>query len=223
MPATFRRTFRLTSRRLRALEFAALFVLLPLVIAWQGETMRRWIIPQLLLFTTLCLILLWRDASFDRRGLMAWPRPWRPCLLRIAALLILGGAAVLALAIQLPDTTPFALPHERPGLWLAILLLYPLLSALPQELIFRVFVFHRYRALFPGPRTLPLVSAGVFALAHLVLGNWVALWLSLAGGLLFAYTYARTGSLGLVTLEHGLWGGWLFTVGMGSHFYGGHV
>ncbi len=209
--------------RLRALEFAALFVLLPLLIAWQGEVMRRWIIPQLLLITALCLVLLWRDASFDRRRLMVWPKAWRPCLLRIAALLAIGGAAVLALASQMPDAHPFALPRERPGLWLAILLLYPLLSALPQELIFRVFVFHRYRALFPGRRTLPFISAGVFALAHLVLGNWVALVLSLAGGLLFAYTYARTGSLGLVTLEHGLWGNWLLTVGMGPYFYGGHI
>ncbi len=207
----------------RALEFAALFVLLPLVVAWQGVTLRRWIIPQLLLITALCLFLLWRDASFDRRRLLAWPHPWRACLLRIAVPLAIGGAAVLALAYRLPDAAPFVLPQERPVLWLAILLLYPLVSALPQELIFRVFLFHRYRALFPGPRTLPLISAGVFALAHLVLGNWVALLLSLAGGLLFAYTYARTGSLGLVTLEHGLWGNWLFTVGLGSHFYGGHL
>lgn len=212
-----------TAQRLRALEFAALFVLLPLVIAWQGETMRRWIIPQLLLISALCLFLLWRDASFDRHRLMAWPLAWRPCLLRIALVLVIGGAAVLALASRLPGADPFALPRQRAVLWLTILLLYPLISALPQELIFRVFIFHRYRALFPGTRTLPLVSAGVFALAHLVLGNWVAVLLSLAGGLLFAYTYARTGSLGLVTLEHGLWGDWLFTVGMGSYFYGGHV
>lgn len=60
-----------TAQRLRALEFAALFVLLQLVIAWQGETMRRWIIPQLLLIGALCLFLLWRDASFDRQWLMA--------------------------------------------------------------------------------------------------------------------------------------------------------
>ncbi|MGQ9685949.1 MAG: CPBP family intramembrane glutamic endopeptidase [Thiobacillaceae bacterium] len=211
------------TQRLRALEFAALFILLPLVIAWQGETMRRWIIPQLLLLTVICLVLLWRDASFDRHRLMGWPHAWRPCLLRIAIVLVIGGAAVLALASRLPGADPFALPQQRPVLWLAILLLYPLISALPQELIFRVFFFHRYRALFPDPRTLPLVSAGVFALAHLVLGNWVAVLLSLAGGLLFAYNYARTGSLGLVTLEHGLWGDWLFTVGMGSYFYGGHV
>lgn len=207
----------------RALEFVGLFILLPLVIAWQGETTRRWIIPQLLLITALCLILLWRDESFDRRRLLVWPRPWRPCLLRIAALLLIGGAALWALATQLPEVHPFSLPREQPVLWLAILLLYPLLSALPQELIFRVFLFHRYRDLFPGPWILPLVSAGVFALAHLVLGNWVALLLSFAGGLLFAYTYARTRSLGLVTLEHGLWGDWIFTLGMGRHFYGGHL
>ncbi len=211
------------SRHRRALEFAALFVLLPLVIAWQGEVMRRWIIPQLLLMTALCLVLLWRDPTFDRRRLLAWPEQWRPCLLRIGLLLILGGAGVWVMASLLPGVAPFGLPREQPILWLAVLLLYPLFSALPQELIFRVFLFHRYRALFRKPWSLPLASAGVFALAHLVLGNWVALLLSLAGGLLFAYTYAKTQSLMLTTLEHGLWGNWLFTLGMGSYFYGGHI
>lgn len=212
-----------SSRYHRTLEFAALFVLLPLLIAWQGETMRRWIIPQLLLIAGLCLVLLWRDTTFDRRRLVTWPRQWRPCLLRIGILLAIGGSIVLLLASVLLDVDPFGLPREQPVLWLAVLLLYPLLSALPQEVIFRVFLFHRYRLLFPGRWALPLVSAGVFSLAHLQLGNWVALLLSLAGGLLFAHTYAKTRSLGLVALEHGLWGDWLFTLGMGRYFYGGHL
>lgn len=207
----------------RAVEFSILFILLPLLLAWQGEVMRRWIIPQLLAFTALCLWWLARDPGFDRRRLIAWPRAWRPCLARIAALLLTGGAALLAFAYGLPGVEPFALPRERPLLWVAVLLFYPVLSALPQELIFRVFIFHRYRCLFPNPWQLALVSAAVFALAHLVLGNWVAPLLSLAGGLLFAYTYARTGSLALVTLEHGLWGNWLFTLGLGAYFYGGHI
>ena len=66
-------------------------------------------------------------------------------------------------------------------------------------------------------------SAGVFALAHLVLGNWQAPVLAWCGGLLFAWTYWRTRSLLLVTLEHGLWGNWLFTLGLGRYFYGGHI
>ncbi len=209
--------------RRRAVEFAVLFVLLPLLLAWQGEVMRRWIIPQLVAFTALCLWLLLRDPSFDRSRLTAWPRTWRPCLARISTLLLFGGAAVMALAYALPGVEPFGLPRERPSLWLAVLLLYPLLSALPQELIFRAFFFHRYRALFPSPWQLVLASATVFALAHLVLGNGIAPVLSLLGGLLFAYTYTKTGSLALVTLEHGLWGNWLFTLGLGAYFYGGHV
>lgn len=210
-------------QRNRAVEFVILFILLPLALGWHSEVMRRWIIPQLLAFTAFCLWLLLRDSGFDRRQLTAWPRRWRPCLARIIVLLLTGGAAVLALAFGLPGVEPFALPRERPVLWVAVLLLYPVLSALPQEFIFRVFFFHRYRPLFPAPWQLALASAFVFALAHLVLGNWVALWLSLAGGLLFAYTYAKTGSLALVTLEHGLWGNWLFTLGLGAYFYGGHI
>ena len=44
----------------------------------------------------------------------------------------------------------FALPRRAPGLWLAILALYPLLSAAPQEILFRVLFFRRYGALFPS-------------------------------------------------------------------------
>ncbi len=211
------------SRRQRGLEFAAIFLLLPLVIAWQGETLRRWILPQLFLLAAACLVLLLRDPAFDRHSLLHWPAAWRPCVLRITALLVLGGIAVLGLAHRLPDLEPFAFPEQRPGLWLAVLALYPLVSVLPQELIFRVFLFHRYRTLFPHPWQRILASACAFALAHLVLGNWLAPLLSLAGGLLFAYTYARTRSLTLVTLEHGLWGDWLFTLGFGRYFYGGHL
>jgi hypothetical protein len=47
--------------------------------------------------------------------------------------------------------------------------------------------------------------------------------MSFVGGLLFAYTFTRARSLPLVALEHGLWGDWLFTLGLGSYFYGGHI
>lgn len=209
------------TRRRLALEFAAVFIALPLLIAWQGEALRLWILPQLLLVATLCLAVLWRDPDFDRRQLWALPRRWRPCLLRIGALLVLGGGMVFWMATQMQGIEPFALAHERPGLWLLVLVLYPLLSASSQEVIFRVFLFHRYRRLFPLPRQGVAASAAVFALAHLLLGNWIAPLLAFAGGLLFAYTYARTRSLPLVVLEHGLWGDWLFTVGLGGFFYGG--
>jgi membrane protease YdiL (CAAX protease family) len=208
--------------RLRlALEFALIFVALPLLSGWQGQLLRRWVIPQLLLLAGIFLVLLWRDPSFDRQQMRAIPQDWRRSLPRIVVFFVAGGVAVLYLAGR-SGVDLFSFPRERPLLWLLVVLLYPLLSALPQEVIFRLFLFHRYRSLFPDPRLMMLVSAGVFALAHLQLGNLLALGLPFLGGLLFAHTFGTTRSLPMVTLEHGLWGDWLFTLGLGVYFYGGH-
>jgi membrane protease YdiL (CAAX protease family) len=207
----------------RVLEFCAVFIGLPLLLAWQRDVMRHWIIPLLLVLASIFLIVLWRDPSFDRRQLYRLSFQRRACLTRILVILLLGGAATLAWALHSADLEPFRLPREQLTLWLLALLLYPLLSALSQEVIFRAFLFHRYRRLFADPRQMIAASALTFALAHLVLGNWVAPALALAGGLLFAFTYSRTHSLPLVALEHGLWGDWLFTIGYGHYLYGGHA
>lgn len=209
-------------RALLALEFCALFVGLPLFAAWLGPEARRWVIPQILLLAAVLFALLMRDPTFDRRQLSRIPRRWRAVAARIVLGLAAGGAAVLTLAWLDARVHLFALPRRDPGFWCAILLLYPVLSALPQELIFRVFVFHRYRALFTRRATMIAASAASFALAHVQLGNAVAPSLALAGGALFAYRYAATRSLPTIGLEHGLWGDWLFTIGMGTYFYGGH-
>ncbi|NWG86411.1 MAG: CPBP family intramembrane metalloprotease [Hydrogenophilaceae bacterium] len=206
-----------------AIELTLVFLGLPLLAWWQSAVLKRWLIPQILLLALVCLLVLWRDPSFDRRQLRLMPERWRPCLLRIGFLLAVGGLAVLAWAAWAGDIDLFGFPRERPGLWLAVLLLYPPVSALAQEVVFRVFFFHRYRAQFATPGRMIVASALLFSLAHLVLGNWQAPVLALFGGLLFAWTYSRTRSLLLVTLEHGLWGDWLFTVGFGRYFYGGHI
>jgi membrane protease YdiL (CAAX protease family) len=209
------------SRPRLALEFAVIFVGLPLLAGWQGQFLRTWVVPQMLLLAGIFLALLWRDPSFDRQQMRAVPRNWRRSLLRIAVFLVLGGAAVLYLAWR-SGVDLFFFPRERPFLWLLVLLLYPLVSALAQEVIFRVFLFHRYRSLFADPRLMMLVSASAFALAHLQLGNLPAPVLSFLGGLLFANTFGTTRSLPMATLEHGLWGDWIFTLGLGVYFYGGH-
>jgi membrane protease YdiL (CAAX protease family) len=209
-------------RRQRAAEFALVFLGLPLLLWWQGAILRRWILPQLWLMGLVCLLLLLRDSGFDRRQLRSLPRHLRSCLRRIGLIFLAGGIVAMLAAAHFPEVSLFGFPRRHPLFWLAVLLLYPPVSALPQELIFRVFLFHRYRCLFPTPGLMIAASAGSFALTHLILGNWVAPLLSLVGGLLFAYTYAMSRSLTVVALEHGLWGGWLFTLGLGRYFYGGH-
>ena len=71
---------------------------------------------------------------------------WRAILGAAAAT---GDAAGLLVWWLVPGQA-LALPRRATGLWLAILLLYPVLSALPQELIFRALFFRRYRRLFPA-------------------------------------------------------------------------
>jgi membrane protease YdiL (CAAX protease family) len=68
-----------------------------------------------------------------------------------------------------------------------------------------------------------IVNSICFGLAHLFYGNWVAPILSGLGGLLFCHRYLKSKSLLVVGLEHGLWGDFLFTVGLGWFFYSGAI
>jgi len=85
------------------------------------------------------------------------------------------------------------------------------------------FFFHRYGPLFAKVAGLIGANALSFGLAHLVYGNWVAVALTTLGGALFAYRYARSESLLVVSIEHGLWGDWLFTIGAGWYLYSGAI
>jgi membrane protease YdiL (CAAX protease family) len=112
----------------------------------------------------------------------------------------------------------FALVRERPWLWLLIAVAYPVVSVVPQEVVFRAFFLHRYRGILGGEATGVVGSAVAFGAAHLVLHNWLAVVLTLGGGFLFARTYLRTRSLPATAWEHALYGVGLFTVGLGRFF-----
>ena len=205
-----------------AAEFAALYAGLPLALCiWPG-VMVGLLIPSLVVGSLGMILLLRRDPGFDRRrlwGARGWTAHLRGILLPLAA-----GAPVLGLAFALVEPERlFAFPLGSPGPWLAVCLLYPLLSVYPQEIIFRVFLFHRYRELFPAERTRIAVSALSFGVAHLFFWNGIAPALSLIGGFLFARTYARARAVFPACVEHGLWGDLLFTVGLGWYFYTGSI
>jgi membrane protease YdiL (CAAX protease family) len=104
-----------------------------------------------------------------------------------------------------------------------ILTLYPLLSALPQELVFRPLFFRRYGALFPGTAAAVACNALVFGLAHLMFWNWVALALTVAGGLIFARAYLGRGGFAMAVVLHAVCGAIIFTSGLGTFFYHGAV
>lgn len=117
----------------------------------------------------------------------------------------------------------FGIWHYNPEMIPFLMVLYPLLSALPQEFIFCSFFFDRYPVLFRNRKLLIFMSALTFAYAHCLYINPIAPPLSFLGGLIFASTYIKTRSLALVTIEHGLYGNSLFIIGLGWYFYSGAV
>jgi uncharacterized protein len=141
----------------------------------------------------------------------------RAVLLRFAAV-----APIITAATWLLWPGQFlSLPRERPVFWAIIMVLYPLLSVWPQEMLYRALLFARYAAILPTNARRILASAVAFGFAHVIFLNWIAIAMTTAGGLLFARDYARHRSLKLVCLEHSLYGCLIFTIGLGRFFYTG--
>lgn len=199
-------------------EFALLFVAIPIAIAlFLPPTM---LFPALFAFSALGLILLWRTGGLHWRDVtLGWGRfDWR-LFAAFAGLTFV--ASVLVLYLTRPEAL-FSFLRRDPRFLLLIWALYPLLSALPQELIFRVLFFHRYGRLFSGPRQAVLVNAALFSLAHLMYWNWIVAIFTFFGGLAFATGYLRRG-LPWAWALHAIAGNILFAVGMGVYFYSGNV
>ena len=177
-------------------------------------------VPPLILAAGAALVYLRRQPGFDRRDLLraAAVRPALPGILLLWAAVSL--VMVAGVAVFTPERL-FDMPRQRTALWAAIVVLYPLLSVYPQELLFRAFLLHRYAGVAGAGRVAAAASAAAFGFGHLLFGNVLAVVATLAGGWLFARRYQRTRSLLAVCVEHSLYGLTLFTVGLGDFFYHG--
>lgn len=204
------------------LEWFILFVALPLLLYFVRIQIAFLVVPLIILATFAPLAYLILDKDFSNKNFLRTENI--PVHLRNIFLTFVIPAALATLWTYLAFRNRFMFfPRENPVLWVIVLLLYPVLAAFPQEIIFRGFFFHRYGILFPHPLLMILVNGFCFGWAHLLYGNWIAPILSLFGGFLFAYRYMRSHSLFIVGIEHGLWGDFLFTVGLGWYFYSGSI
>lgn len=143
-------------------------------------------------------------------------RNWNTFLKRIGLQFVLiAGVTTLYVWLVAPNAL-FCVPKSNWQLYIAILAVYTFLSVWPQEVIYRTFFFMRYQTLFRSKWLLIFINALIFSLAHLFFQNTLVTVLTLVGGFLFAFTYYKTRSTLLVSVEHALYGNWLFTVGMGE-------
>ncbi len=143
----------------------------------------------------------------------------KPILIRF----FISSALLIPLVYILIPERAFGLLSQRPDIWWKVMLLYPLLSAAPQEFIFCTYFFARFKYLFTNKKHLLTAATIIFACTHMLYLNWVAPILSLFAGYFFAQTYTKTRSLALVSLEHALYGNMIFTIGLGYFFFGGRI
>lgn len=202
------------------IEFLLLFVAAPL--AFRFSPVRIPALPLLWIVSGYAWWQLMRDPHFDRTRLWnADPLPGQ-----LAVILIPFAVASLVIWLGVHRFAPereWRLVRRSPAFWAVVMVAYPVLSVYPQGVLYRAFFFERYAALFPAPWTMIVVSAAVFAFLHIIFRNRLAPGFTLAGGLLFAFRYAETGSLATSCFEHALYGCCLFTVGLGEYFYHGTI
>lgn len=206
------------SRLRLGVEFAALYVAAPLAIAMfmPGHLL----FEALALFSLIGLLLLWRTGGFGWRSLVrGWRRTPVAEVVGIALAVLVAGVVILQIA---HPARLFDLPRNRPEMLAVIWAFYPLLSALPQELIFRPLFFHRYGALLPAGQGAIAVNAAVFSFAHLMYWSWIVAAMTFVGGWIFARAYLRHG-FPAAWILHAVAGNMLFAVGMGTYFWTGNV
>lgn len=200
----------------RIFEFAVLFFAIPTAFTLLRPKIPA--IPALWILMSYCLVVLLRDPSFNRELLWnagAFPKYALP----IFALYALGVLVISSAVLRFAPGLWLNFPRENPVFWGLVMVLYPILSVYPQGIIYRAFLFERYRGLFGPDWVLILASAAAFAYVHIIFRNPIAIGLTFVGGLIFATRYLQSESLFVSSLEHALYGCLMFTVGLGRSFY----
>lgn len=194
-------------------EFIAIFILLPL-------TFYLKFIPTYLIMPSLWLVSLYAYYKLKADGIETiffkkiYPFDLNFMLLRF----VFFGALLFLFTYIFYEEKLFNFIYEKPYLYILIMFLYPLLSVIPQEFVFRRFFFYRYD-IFKSKNFMIYVNALAFGFVHLAFGNFLAVGLSILGGYIFAKTYKNTKSFSLVCIEHALYGDLIFTIGLGEFFY----
>lgn len=200
------------NRLYKGLELFFLFILLPISFLIDSHFLFK-VIPTILGFIYILFFL-------KRKNLLKlkfpdkdhWKTFWRETIIKFAIVVLVTGLYVFLIA---PDTL-FSIVIKKPGLWIIILFVYTFLSVWPQEIIYRTFFFERYKEWVNNKWLFIFINAILFSLAHLFLRSFLVQTITFIGGVLFAYTYQKTKSTTLASIEHAIYGNWLFTVGMGE-------
>jgi hypothetical protein len=195
-------------------ELLALFVGLPIVMAYAIDPSNMWIV--LISSGVLAVGLLHCTDNFAWRSLRRGQINWRATALLAVVTFVV--ASVLCWWL-LPDRL-FLLIRERPYIIPLLAVVYPVVLVLPQELIFRPLFFKRFSTLFRSESQACWANAFLFSFAHLMYFHWVVFAMTFIGSFIFARSYLR-GSFPQAMLDHSVAGLMIFASGLGWLFYSG--
>ncbi len=206
----------------RWIELTLLYIALPLVITYLVRVKHASILLLLQPAMIAIIVFLLLDRTFSVKRELGRLPPLR-LVIWISVLFVIVASGLSEFMARFQPMEFLALPHRVPIFWLIIMVFYPLLSALPQELIYRTLFFHRFGALFGNSRWLAAaVNGALFGFAHIMFGSLVSVVLSAALGFVIAWRYSRARSFWGAWIEHALYGDLVFTVGLGRYFFTGH-
>lgn len=198
------------------IEFLILFFGVPLFLLVENSIVH----PSSVLLPVLVALIIYfrKQKDFHLRDLIRLKISRKTWFTHLLTVCIVGIALLLIVLVFEPENL-FNLPRRNPAIWIAMLFFYPIFSAYGQEIVFRKFLFMRYRTIFPTKWLMILASGVTFSFAHILYFNTLAMVLSFLGGLYLAYVYSKTSSVLFATILHGIMGFLLFTVGLGQHFW----
>jgi membrane protease YdiL (CAAX protease family) len=200
------------STRYKSLELLIIFVLIPLSFAFSYAPLLKLVIGVLGFSYIIFVLFKIEKIKIKIEKNVNWMAFWKSILIKFLII-----AIITTLYVWFTDAKNlFTVLLNKPKLWVLILLFYSLFSVYPQELLYRTFFFKRYTSLCKNDNFFIFINALLFSLAHLFFKNTLVLSLTFIGGILFAITFKKTKSTLLVSIEHSIYGCWLFTVGMGN-------
>ena len=200
------------SYNLKIIELILLFIILPISFTLNYSPILKLAFGLIGFIYILYVLFKIERISIKISKDLNWTKFWKNTLLKFIFIAIFTSLYVWFTSRE----SFFSVVINKPKMWVLILLFYSIFSVFPQELIYRTFFFKRYKSIIKNEKVFIFMNAVLFSIAHLLFKNTLVLILTFIGGLLFAFSYKKTNSTLLVSIEHALFGCWLFTVGMGS-------
>lgn len=200
------------STRYKLTELFVIFLIIPISFIFNYAPLLKLIIGVLGFIYIVYVLLKVERIKLSIQKNINWEKFWKTTLIK----LFIIGLITTGFVWFTDRESLFNVVLKKPLMWILILFFYSVFSVYPQELLYRTFFFQRYKNLFKNETLFILVNAILFSVAHLLFKNELVLFLTFIGGILFAITYKKTKSTLLVSIEHAIYGCWLFTVGMGS-------